>query len=141
MNEKESNIIGELNVIAKVSSCGRRQIAAAICDSNMDVIAVGVNGVPSVCECTCEGRNVPAGAGAKMKVSCDGIHAEIAALIKCGSRIEDARYVISTKAPCTNCAAILIHGTKIHTAIFEIDSIETANSELWKRYGGKWVKI
>ena len=117
-------------------TCPRRKIGAVVYDANGKILGEGHNGVDG--ECSCPGRDVPAGAG---NAACYGIHAEVRALMQAfasGARPEDIASCYSTKAPCASCVATLL-ATGCKKVVFRVASNETLNREIWLAAGREWV--
>lgn len=110
------------------SKCSRRQIGCILLGRNGDrlyTMGVGVNGtVLGNCRLDniCPDAAVPAGAGANKHVRCWGIHAEQAAIVNAwnvsGRTPLDVWACVSTKAPCTQCTAMLM-ATGCQVIIYE----------------------
>ena len=124
------------------ASCGRRKIGAVLCDVNGQVLAEGYNSPEGMIggECSCEGKNIPAGTGGACGVaSCNAIHAEALAI----SKTEDTSLIhscYSTKAPCPACVEKLLN-TGCKEIYFAIDSNDQSNKEKWVSHGHKWEQV
>lgn len=122
---------------AEKGTCPRRKIGAVLYDKDGNILGEGWNGVNG--ECACPGRDVPAGAGAQTK--CYGIHGEVRALMaamRAGYKPEDVASCYSTKAPCASCASMLL-ATSCEKIVFQVESNETLNAELWLANGRQWI--
>jgi deoxycytidylate deaminase len=121
---------------AQQGTCPRRKIGACLYDANGEILGEGHNGVNG--ECACPGRDVPAGAG---NAACYGIHAEVRALMQAteaGHKPSEVASCYSTKAPCTNCTLMLL-ATGCKKIVFQVDSNETLNKEIWIDAGREWI--
>ena len=117
-------------------TCQRRKIGAVVCDRDGNILGVGHNGTNG--ECSCPGRDVPAGAG---NAACYGIHAEVRALMaafEAGAKPADIASCYSTKAPCTSCTLLLL-ATGCSEIVFQKESNETLNRDIWLNAGRSWV--
>ena len=117
-------------------TCPRRKIGAVVYDVNGEILGIGHNGVEG--ECSCPGRDVPAGAG---NAACYGIHAEVRALMEAfttGYKPQDIASCYSTKAPCTSCTLMLL-ATRCKKIVFRTNSNETLNKDVWTNAGREWV--
>jgi deoxycytidylate deaminase len=124
------------------ASCGRRKIGAVLCDKLGNIISNGYNSPEGMKggECSCEGKNIPAGTGGANGVSsCHAIHAEALAI----SNVDDKNTIYScysTKAPCPACVDKLLE-TGCKEIYFFIDSIDQSNKHKWVSHGFKWVHL
>lgn len=125
------------------ANCNKRKIACALLNKHGEVLSTGVNGAPRLLgDCIldpsiCPGRD-PENKG-KSLTGCYGIHAEIRALKDC-KNIDAIRYLVSTKAPCTQCVLAMMT-TPCHTIYFLTPSNETLNQELWGKVQGNWEQV
>jgi deoxycytidylate deaminase len=124
------------------ASCGRRKIGAVLCDEGGQVLASGYNSPEGMVggECSCEGKNIPAGTGGASGIAtCNAIHADALAI----SKIQDKTLIhscYSTKAPCPACVEKLLD-TGCKEIYFAIDSNDQSNKEKWVSKGLKWEQI
>jgi dCMP deaminase len=114
--EIDEYFIQMLHLVGSRSTCGRRATAAIITDLRGHVLATGYNGVPrGFRHCRgdfpCEGLHDAPGDTHR----CLAVHAEINAIIQC-SRLEDARIIYTSCAPCFDCAKVIAN-TRIETVI------------------------
>lgn len=97
------------SVIARRSTCGRRQVGCVLTDAQGRVLSMGHNGVPRghphCTETPCPGVHCASGAGLEL---CSAVHAEQNALMFCPDTMRiDACYV--TTAPCVHCVKMLMN--------------------------------
>ena len=96
-------------LIAKRSTCARREVGAVAVDSLGRVLSTGFNGVPMNHDhCTdvrCPGALMATGTGLD---KCEAVHAEICMLLFCPDVMKiDTVYV--TASPCTLCLRALLN--------------------------------
>lgn len=93
-----------LPLIARRSTCARRQVAAILTDLQGRVLSTGYNGVPrSHKHCTtepCMGAKDEPG----NTENCMAVHAEMNALLQAGDRLQFAYTLYCTCFPCFGCA-------------------------------------
>lgn len=96
--------------LASLSKCTERQVAAIIVDKNLtQVLSIGINGGPAgLVDCMCKLGD---------KYSC--VHAEMNALVKCSSDLED-KVMIVTLSPCKMCAAAIINAPGSFSRVYYV---------------------
>ena len=133
--------------VAEQGTCARRKIGCLLVDEFGAILAEGYNGRPkclgSCLELPCPGAHVKAGQGAYAKVLCDGVHAEVRALLnftRMRDPISHIKYIFSTKMPCYSCVLILLE-TKCQYLIYRTPSNETENKAKWLEAGRFCVEV
>jgi dCMP deaminase len=130
------------NIAKSNASCGRRKIGAVLTRDDGIVLAMGFNSPEGMVggECSCEGKNIPAGTGGASGIAtCKAIHAEAKAISKVKDK--DAIFACySTKAPCLACVEKLLE-TGCKEIYFSIDSNDQSNKEAWVKHGYKWEHV
>lgn len=105
---KDKYFIGLAHLVAKRSTCVRREVGCVVVDENYRIMSTGHNGVPPKIEhCTdvpCKGATCPSGTGLDL---CRATHAEINALLFCGDITKVAR-VYTTLMPCIQCVKAIL---------------------------------
>lgn len=102
------------HVWSKRGTCCKRQVGAIIVDDHNHVLASGYNGQPHGDKhCTIDN---PCIAFTNPTLSCNAIHAEINALIRCND-VDKAFTIFITEAPCEKCM-LAIRNTAIKYVIY-----------------------
>ena len=128
-------------VIAKGSTCPRRQIGCILVNGLGQIVSTGYNGVPRrVPHCkeqgsTCQGHNFDTG---QRTEACHAVHAEANALLQC-SDVEQILACYVTTEPCIECVKMLMN-TSCHT-IYYRDEFSSSARELWESQGREMIKI
>jgi dCMP deaminase len=107
--EKDEYFIDIATLVAKRSTCPRRQVGCVIIDSNKHILATGYNGVPKnfdhCIDTPCGGHFEKSGSGLD---KCHAIHAEQNALLQC-SDIMTIKTIYVTTFPCIHCAKMILN--------------------------------
>ena len=105
---KDEYFMGIAKLVAKRSTCVRREVGCVIVDENYRIMSTGHNGVPPKVEhCTdkpCKGATCASGTGLDL---CRATHAEINALLFCGD-ITKVYKVYTTLMPCIQCIKAIL---------------------------------
>lgn len=136
--------------ISSRGGCKRRRVGAILVDINNNPIGQGYNGRASglpncnsyrVLEngereypCACAGANSPSGTNLD---SCEAIHAEWNALIRCRAPMEIHTCYVTTSC-CTKCVDILLATTCRRIVFLEHYPHQDARSK-WERAGREWI--
>jgi dCMP deaminase len=127
-------------VAATRTTCIRRGVGCVLTNISNDVLAVTYNGVaPGQEHCKggkpCIGHKLPPG-----QDSCEAVHAEINALVRC-TRVNELHTAYVTLSPCMSCAKALL-ATPCQTIVFLEDHPRSAEAKaLWLRNGRVWIKL
>ena len=102
----DSYFLQMAQLVAKRSTCRRRNVGCVLVDSSNHVVATGYNGVPThfphCLESPCLGANSPSGTDLE---SCLAVHAEQNALLQL--RSNDFLTAYLTVSPCITCAKMI----------------------------------
>ena len=102
----DSYFLQMAQLVAKRSTCLRREVGCVLVDSNNHVVATGYNGVPThfphCIEKPCEGAYAPSGESLE---KCLAVHAEQNALLQL--RSNDFLTAYLTVTPCITCAKMI----------------------------------
>lgn len=99
-------------VLAQRGSCVKRQVGCVLVDDTGHVVATGWNGRPkAMANCS----DSPCASG------CDGVHAEVNALLRAHSR---ARVAYITHAPCWHCMKTLVNSGVTRVVYLDGSTIE-----------------
>lgn len=114
--------------LAHLSNCSERKEAVLITDRHNRVLASGVTGTRAVAlpPCACQQGH------------CSSTHAVSRALSGVGHRVNRAKTIYCTHAPCPDCINQLL-GTPIEEIIFVMDDPESPSCMLWMRSGRTWT--
>jgi dCMP deaminase len=115
-------------VLAKRGSCMRRQVGCVLTDDTGSVVATGWNGRPKAMGNCSE---VPCNSG------CDGIHAEVNALLRANGR---ARVAYVTHAPCWHCIKTIANSGIKRILYLDDSTLEIHTSRLATASGIKLEK-
>jgi dCMP deaminase len=119
------------SVLAVRAMCQKRQVGCVLTDDKNNIVGTGYNGRPrGLANCSIE---KPCLGG------CDGVHAEINALIQSSGK--SIKFCYTTCAPCWHCVKALVN-TDCQVLIFkDISTWETRSEQLWLSLGRKrkWV--
>jgi dCMP deaminase len=147
-------------VMAKRSTCGRRQVGAVATDSHGRVVATAHNGVPmGMDHCAKEvrtavfvgknGENIPFREGpckgfyqhsGKGLDLCEAIHGEQNLLSFCSDTMKlDTVYV--TCSPCVHCVKMLLNTSARRVVFQERYAHDAYSGELWKKAGRSWEEL
>lgn len=109
---KDSYYMEIAKVVAKRSTCYRRQVGCVLINSYGHIIATGYNGVAKgQLHCIdgyssmCSGALLPSGIGLD---KCKAIHAEQNALLQCGN-VQTITTCYTLTKPCTHCFKLLMN--------------------------------
>lgn len=127
----EEVLMGVSYVLSLRAACQKRQVGCVLTDSYHRIVGTGYNGRPRGMVNCC-------GADACTE-GCEGVHAEINALLQCDG--DDVKYAYVTHAPCWHCVKALIN-TSCTEIFFVDDSTEDPRAkEYWLKAGGHWTKL
>lgn len=107
--QKEQTFMEIASILAKRSTCKRRQVGCVLVDRNFLIIGSGYNGVGrGLAHCIdnpCPGSELPSGVGLE---TCEAIHAEQNALLQC-KEVANIRTAYCTSSPCMHCAKLFLN--------------------------------
>ena len=128
-------------LLAKKSTCSRRQVACILTDSSHRFIGSGYNGnakgLPHCIDIPCNGALLASGHGLDM---CEAIHAEQNALLQCA----DVDKIVScyvTTSPCMHCVKMLLNTGCQNIYYNTYYSGYEACKKLWESTSRNWIKI
>jgi len=102
-------ILRMAQILAKRSTCSRRNVGTIFINKHNHIVASGYNGVatglPHCIDSNCSGSTSPSGKSLEL---CEAIHAEQNALMQCKD-IFDIDAVFVTTAPCAHCIKMLMN--------------------------------
>lgn len=115
----DQTMMGVADALAKRADCAKRNVGCVITDGQHRIIGTGYNGRPA---------GVP-NCSEQMCDACDGVHAEINALLSCDSKWAYTAYV--THAPCWHCIKALAN-TSIQRIVYrDVTSFEERVYTFW----------
>ena len=124
-------------VIAKRSTCRRRQVGCVLVDKHFNIIGTGHNGNPRgqehCIDVPCPGVDMPSGTGLHL---CKAVHAEINALMQC-SDVERIHMAVCTTAPCSICLGALLN-TGCQEILFIEEYPHDSSKRDWESSGRIW---
>jgi dCMP deaminase len=127
-------------LVARRSTCARRQVGCILVDMANRVLATGYNGQYSGSEhCIdkpCPGVGLAPGTGLNL---CEAIHAENNALISCRNP-EDIATCYVTASPCISCVRLLLN-TPCYRIVFAEDYPHPTAGVIWEKAGRMWAKL
>jgi len=125
-------------VVAKRSTCPRKQVGAVLVDAHNRVVATGYNGAPSKSPHCCDvGCIIDPATGSCLRA----IHAEVNALMQAGERARGCTLYM-TLAPCWRCATMIVQAGVRKVVFAEVgehsdsDHFLESNGVEVIRYGG-----
>lgn len=96
-------------VVAKQSTCPRRQVGCVIIDHNDYIVSTGYNGVPrNMVHCIDEPCGGHLATSGNDLGKCQAIHAEQNALLQCAN-INSIKSIFCTTFPCIHCAKMIMN--------------------------------
>jgi len=127
-------------VAATRTTCIRRGVGCVLTDLYGNLLAINYNGVASGQDhCNegrpCKGHDLPPG-----QDSCEAVHAEINALIRC-DRIERVHTAYVTLSPCLSCAKALLATPCSRIVFLEWHARSAEAKALWLRNGRTWEQM
>jgi dCMP deaminase len=127
-------------LVARRSTCARRQVGCILVDRANRVLATGYNGQYSgsvhCIDKPCPGVGLAPGTGLNL---CEAIHAENNALISCRNP-EDITIAYVTASPCISCVRLLLN-TPCKTIVFAEDYPHPQAGIIWEKAGRTWAKV
>lgn len=125
----DTTMIRVAAMLAMRAACRQRQVGCVLTDAGGRILSAGYNGRPGgVANCldkdACLGR-------------CEGLHAEINALLHC-RETDRIRFTYITTAPCWHCVKALLATPcrVIIAARCNLDAEQEAGIGLWTKHGG-----
>lgn len=110
-------------VLSERGSCAKRQVGCVLVDDTAAVVATGWNGRPrAMGNCS----DSPCASG------CDGIHAEVNALLRAHGR---ARTAYVTHAPCWHCMKTLVNSGVRRVVFLDGSTLEDRSAALAVKSG------
>lgn len=103
-------------VLSHRGTCAKKQVGCVVIDANGIILSTGYNGQPRGAR-HCDVM-FPCEAYLDASLSCQAIHAETNALIRCDVTKADTIYI--TEAPCMKCR-LLIENTSIRRIVYRDD--------------------
>lgn len=106
--------------IARLGTCGRRQVGCVLTDDRGRVLSTGYNGPPrGQTHCTdvpCPGRELHPGTGLSL---CEAVHAEANALLHLQRHFDYVHTCYTTVSPCLDCVKLLLQTSCQHIVFRE----------------------
>lgn len=137
---RDQYFIDLVKVVAKRSTCIRRNVGCILVDQYAHIVATGYNGVPSGApHCylePCKGAYSQSGTNLH---NCKAIHAEQNAIIQC-TRPNDVVQAICTTAPCIICTRMLLNLPNCNEILFLENYPHLDSKEEWLQAGRNWVQ-
>jgi len=133
-------------VIARRSTCQRRQVGAVATDVHGRVLSIAYNGVPMghrhcgshFGDKPCPGAYERSGSGLDL---CEAIHAEQNILLFCND-IMRLNTIYVTVSPCVHCVKMLLNTAAKRVVYLEEYSHDAAASRLWTSNGSRtWERL
>lgn len=104
LTDKQKAMMDIAGILSGLSKCLSRQVGCIITNEQGRIIGSGYNGPPSGyphCE-KCKRAKYTESSGEYLEI-CPAVHAEINAIISCGSNLDKARKMFVTDMPCHAC--------------------------------------
>jgi dCMP deaminase len=125
-------------IVAKRSTCVRRQVGCVLTNDHNHIMATGHNGVasglPHCIDDPCPGAHCASGTGLNL---CEAIHAEQNALLQCHD-IGKIYTAYVTASPCIHCLRLLLN-TSCERIVFAEEYPHPEARILWEGQGREWV--
>lgn len=128
-------------LVARRSTCKRRQVGCVMVNARGHIVATGYNGVPSgfphcIDHAPCLGANLPSGQGLDQ---CFAVHAEQNAMLQCADVFAiDTCY--TTASPCIQCIKLLLN-TSCREIVFRVEYPHGESKILWEQGGRTWRNL
>jgi dCMP deaminase len=107
-NNKWNNYLFMAYILSLRSKCRSRKVGCLILNKEGRIISSGYNG-PARRQEHCKVCNRKGHDSGKYLDECPAIHAEVNALINCGSLMNEAHTVVSTDSPCIPCLKMFLN--------------------------------
>jgi dCMP deaminase len=108
---QDDYFMGIAHMVARRSTCVRRQVGCVALNNSYHIVATGYNGAPrGLSHCTdkpCSGAELPSGQGLD---KCQAVHAEANALLQTSNILQVAVIYCTTK-PCIHCIKMIMNTT------------------------------
>lgn len=102
--------MGAARAIAQLSTCKRKKVGALLLTPDFtEVLAVGYNGPPA---------GLPNDSCLDLDAACGCVHAEANCLVKARRHSATGLLLLVTRAPCAQCAALLVNSRAVTRVIY-----------------------
>lgn len=124
----DKTMLGVALALSMRGDCKKRQVGCVLVDVYDRIVGSGYNGRP---------RCLPNCSEKPCETVCEGVHAEINALLQC--RGDDVAVAYVTHAPCWHCTKALVN-TNCREIVFMDNSTEDERArQLWESSGAAWI--
>lgn len=137
-------------VVAKRSTCLRRQVGCVLLNARGHILATGYNGTaagqlhcnqhdpfePTGFPHACLGAHAPSGTNLD---ACEAIHAEQNALLQCRD-VYAIHTCYATASPCMTCTKLLLN-TSCERIVYVNEYPQPEAGMLWRSAGREWTKL